>query len=99
MAEKKNFSSMVVLPRSGKGCKLVDLTPFEFDNSEGQKVTGIKGSFIPMDLTFGQIGFTGMVGTSTFDVLQKLTKDHVYNLGIDINIKGKCSLVDYEEII
>lgn len=99
MAEKKNFSSMVVLPRSGKGCKLVDLQPFEFDNSDGQKVSGIKGSFIPMDLTFGQIGFTGMAGSVTYETLNKLQKDHVYNLGVDINIKGKCSLVDFEEVI
>ena len=99
MADKKQFTSMVVIPKSGKGCKLVDLQTFEFDNAEGQTVSGIKGSFIPMDLSFGQIGFTGMSGTSTNEILSQLQKDHVYNLGIDINIKGKCSLVDFEEVI
>lgn len=99
MAEKKVINSMVVLPKSGKGCKLVDLSTFEFTNSDGELVSGVKGAFIPMDLSFGQIGFTGMSGTSTHEILTQMQKDHVYNLGIDINIKGKCSLVDFEEVI
>lgn len=99
MAEKKVLNSMVVLPKSGKGCKLIDLQEFSFPNNEGQVVSGIKGSFIPMDLSFGQIGFTGMDGSVTCEVLKSMQKDHVYNLGIDINIKGKASLVDIEEVI
>lgn len=99
MSEKRKLNAMCVLPESRKGCKLVDLSSFEFDNDQGEKVSGIKAAFIPMDLSFGQIGFTGMSGSVTADILSKMVKGNVYNLGIDINIKGKASLVDYEEVI
>lgn len=99
MSEKRKLNAMCTLPESRKGCKLVELSSFEFDNDQGEKVSGLKGAFIPMDLSFGQIGFTGMVGSGTADILAKMVKGQVYNLGIDINIKGKASLVDFEEVI
>lgn len=98
MAEKRVLNSMVVLPSSGKGCKLVDLQEFSFYNNEGQEVSGVKGAFIPLDFSFGQVGFTGMKGTVAFELLSQMEKGKNYNLGVDINIKGKASLVDIEEV-
>lgn len=99
MGSEKKLNAMCVLPESRKGCKLVDFSTFKFLNDEGADVSGVKGAFIPMDLSFGQIGFTGMAGTVTFDILNKMEKGKVYNLGIDINIKGKASLVDFIEVV
>lgn len=99
MANEKKLNAMCVLPESRKGCKLVEFSTFEFQNDSGETVSGVKGSFIPMDLSFGQIGFTGMAGSVTCEVLKNMEKGKVYNLGIDINIKGKASLVDYVEVV
>lgn len=99
MANEKKLVAMCVLPESRKGCKLVDYSAFQFVNDAGENVSGVKGSFIPMDLSFGQIGFTGMSGTVTYDILKQMEKGKVYNLGIDISIKGKASLVDYVEVV
>lgn len=103
MAESKRvLDGMVVLSRSGKGLVCTEISEFSFPNDKGEIVEGRKVVFVPLNPLvdcYSQVGFTGMKGSVTYEIISKLEKRKVYNIGIDINNKGKTSLVDFEEVI
>lgn len=101
MAEKRVLEGMVILSRSGKGLVCTEISEFSFENDNGDPVVGKKVVFVPRDpITdcYSQVGFTGMKGSATYDIISKIEKRKVYNIGIDISSKGKTSLVDFEEV-